>query len=182
MSRYRRSHTPGTTYFFTVNTYRRQQLLTHPEVLTNLQNALRIVRKQLPFQIDALVILPDHLHALWTLPPDDADYPIRWGLIKRQVSQSSRHLIAQTQTASRSKRREIGFWQRRYWEHLIRDDTDFERHVEYVHYNPVKHGLVEHVRDWRYSTFHRYVRLGMCPIDWAGSDAAETEDGYGEFR
>jgi len=127
------------------------------------------------------VVLPDHLHALWTLPPGDADYAIRWSLIKRQVSQSSRHLIVQPQSASRSKRREIGFWQRRYWEHFIRDDADFERHVDYVHYNPVKHGLVEQVRDWHYSTFHRYVRLGMCPSDWAGGDAVVTGEGYGEF-
>lgn len=179
MSRYRRSHVPGTTYFFTVNTYRRQRLLTHPEVLTTLRNALRSVYEQRPFRIDALVVLPDHLHALWTLPPGDADYAVR--LIRLQVSQSSRQLIVQTQSASRSKRREIGFWQRRYWEHLIRDDGDFERHVDYAHYNPVKHGLVEQVRDWPYSTFHRYVRLGMYPIDWAGGDTVEAEGGYGEI-
>lgn len=115
MPRYRRSHAPGTTYFFTVNTYRRQRLLTHPEVLATLRNTLRAVHDQHPFRIDALVVLPDHLHTLWTLPPGDADYTIRWNLIKRQVSQSSQHLIVQTQSASYSKRREIGFWQRRYW-------------------------------------------------------------------
>ncbi len=181
MPRYRRSHIPGTTYFFTVNTYHRQRLLTHPEVLANLRNALRAVRDQYPFRIDALAVLPDHLHALWTLPPGDADYATCWNLIKRQVSQPSRHLISHAQSASRNKRREIGFWQRRYWEHLIRGDTDFERHVDYVHYNPVKHGLVTQVRDWPYSTFHRYVRLGMCPVDWAGGDAVEAVGGYGEF-
>ena len=181
MPRYRRSHAPGTTYFFTVNTYRRQQLLTHPDVLATLRTSFRTVRAQHPFRIDALVVLPDHLHSLWTLPPGDADYAVRWSLIKRQVSQASRHLVDQSQSASRSKRREIGFWQRRYWEHLIRNELDFERHVDYVHYNPVKHGLVEHVRDWPYSSFHRYVRLGMCPIDWAGGETVEITSGYGEF-
>jgi putative transposase len=180
MSRYRRSHVPGTTYFFTVTTYRRQRLLILPDVLSTLRSAFRTVRTEHPFRIDALVVLPDHLHTLWTLPPGDADYAIRWSLIKRQVSQSSRHFVEQPQSTSRSKRREIGFWQRRYWEHLTRDDNDFERHIDYVHYNPVKHGLVEHVGDWPYSTFHRYVRLGMCPSDWAGGDIVDTEGDFGE--
>jgi putative transposase len=181
MSRYRRSRVPGTTYFFTVNTYRRQRILTLPEVFVTLRNALRAVRDQHPFRIDALAVLPDHLHTLWTLPPDDADYALRWSLIKRQVSQSARHLIAQAQSASRVKRREIGFWQRRYWEHQIHDDADFARHMDYVHYNPVKHGLVEQVRDWPYSTFHRHVRMKMYPIDWAGGDIVKAEGGYGEL-
>ncbi|MEJ2567206.1 MAG: transposase [Gammaproteobacteria bacterium] len=180
MPRYRRSHVPGTTYFFTVNTYRRQHLLTHPEVLATLRTAFRTVRTQYPFRIDTLVALPDHLHTLWTRPPGDADYAVRWSLIKRQVSQSTRHLVVQAQTTSRINRREIGFSQRRYWEHLIRDDADFERHVDYVHYNPVKHKLVEQVRDWPYSTFHRYVRLGLCPKDWAGGDIVATEGDFGE--
>jgi putative transposase len=180
MSRYRRSRAPGTTYFFTVNTYRRQRISTHPEVPATLRTALREVRNQYPFCIDALAVLPDHLHALWTLPPGDANYAIRWSLVKRQVSQSARHLIVQAQSASQSKRREIGFWERRYWEYQIRDDADFARHVDYVHYNPVKYGLVEHVRDWPYSTFHRHVRLGTYPIGWAGGDAIAAGGGYGE--
>jgi putative transposase len=93
MSRYRRSHVPGTTYFFTVTTYRRQRLLILPDVLSTLRSAFRTVRTEHPFRIDALVVLPDHLHTLWTLPPGDADYAIRWSLIKRQVSQSSRHFV-----------------------------------------------------------------------------------------
>ncbi|MBI3772502.1 MAG: transposase [Gammaproteobacteria bacterium] len=180
MSYYRRSRVPGTIYFFTVNTYRRQRILTHPEVINALRKALRSVRAQHPFRIDALVILPDHLHALWTLPPGDADYATRWSLIKRQVSQASRHLITHEQNDSQKKRREIGFWQRRYWEHQIRNDTDFTRHVDYAHYNPVKHGLVAQVRDWPHSTFHRYVRLEMCPLDWGGGDVITAGDGFGE--
>ncbi|MBI3772666.1 MAG: transposase [Gammaproteobacteria bacterium] len=180
MSHYRRSHIPGTTYFFTVNTYRRQRILTHPEVIDALRSTFRSVREQYPFCIDALVILPDHLHTLWTLPPGDADYTIRWSLIKRQVSQASRHLVTHEQNNSQRKRREIGFWQRRYWEHQIRDDIDFARHVDYAHYNPVKHGLVERVCDWPHSTFHRYVRLGMCALDWGGGDAIVAKGGFGE--
>jgi putative transposase len=117
MSYYRRSRVPGTTYFFTVNTYRRQRLLTQPETIAALRAAFRTVREQHPFRIDALVILPDHLHTLWTLPSGDADYAVRWSFIKRQVSQASRDLVAHGLNDSQRKRREIGFWQRRYWEH-----------------------------------------------------------------
>ncbi len=178
MSYYRRSHAPGATWFFTVNTYRRQPILTHPDAITALRTALHSVREQHPFKIDAMVVMPDHLHAIWTLPPGDANFAIRWSLIKRQVSQAARHLVNQTQSASRVKRREINFWQRRYWEHQIRNDADFDRHVDYAHYNPVKHGHVERVIDWPYSTFQRYVRLGICPAEWAGG--GELVGDFGE--
>lgn len=177
---YRRAQTPGATYFFTVGTYCRQEILTRPDVMSVLRAALREVQHQHPFRIDAMVMLPDHLHAIWTLPPGDANFAIRWSILKRNVSQAARHLVAQTQSNSRVKRREIDFWQRRYWEHLIRDDTDFDRHVDYVHFNPVKHGHVDRVIDWPYSTFHRYVRLGMCPSDWAGGDVDEMAGDFGE--
>jgi putative transposase len=180
MSYYRRSQTPGATYFFTVNTYRRQRILTHPDVMDALRTALRGVRLQHPFKIDAMVVFPDHLHAIWTLPPGDAHFAIRWSIIKRKISQAARHLVGQTQSASRERRREIDFWQRRYWEHQIRDDADFDRHVNYVHFNPVKHGHVNRVRDWPYSTFHRYVRLEMCSSDWAGGGVDEAGGDFGE--
>jgi putative transposase len=147
-----------------------------------LRNALRAVRSRHPFRLDAIVVLPDHLHAIMTLPPGDADYARRWSLIKRQVSQASRDRTTETQSASRRKRRELDFWQRRFWEHAIRDDADYARHVDYLHFNPVKHGLVSRVTDWPYSTFHRFVRLGIYSADWAGAGADEADVDYGEVE
>ncbi|MGH8523445.1 MAG: REP-associated tyrosine transposase, partial [Gammaproteobacteria bacterium] len=141
-------------------------LLTQAEVLTALRSAHRVVRATRPFRVEAMVVLPDHLHAVWSLPSGDADYSTRLSLLKRHVSQTVRHLLLASQSASRHKRRELALWQRRFWEHQIRDAGDYARHVDYVHYNPVKHGLVAEVRDWPYSTFHRYVRLGLYPNDW----------------
>ena len=169
MSRYRRSNVGGATYFFTVTTYLRQPILTHPAVRNALRNSIDQVREKLPFAIDAWVLLPDHLHAIWTLPPDDAAFGKRWGMIKAHVSRSCGHLTEPRKppSASRIKRREIDFWQRRFWEHQIRDERDFERCVDYIHYNPVKHRLVKNVKDWPYSTFHRYANRGVYPEDWS---------------
>ena len=181
MSRYRRSLAEGATYFFTVNTYRRKKLLTHPDVRTTLHEAIERVREQMPFTIDAWVLLPDHLHAIWTLPKDDAAYGKRWGMIKAQVSRGCAHLTDgnTTRSASRIERHERDFWQRRFWEHQIRDERDFERHADYVHYNPLKHGLVTQVSQWPYSTFHRYVKNGVVPQDW-GVDPGEVVGHAGE--
>lgn len=173
MSRYRRSHVPGGSYFFTVATYRRRRILTQPDVLDALRAAIRNVRAERPLRLDGLVLLPDHLHAIWTLPAGDDDYGTRWSIIKRRTSKTAQHLACGRQSDSRLRRRELGFWQRRFWEHLIRDETDYERHMDYLHFNPVKHGLVEKTRDWPYSTFHRYVRLGVYPLDWA--DEGESD-------
>ncbi len=182
MSRYRRARTPGATYFFTVNTYRRQRLLTDSEVLYALREATRLIRAEHPFQLDAMVVIADHLHAVWTLPPNDADYSIRWGLLKRYVSQRVRHRLQEPQSASRHMRGELGLWQRRFWEHQIRDEVDYARHVDYAHYNPVKHGLVRRVCDWPHSTFHRFVRLGLYPPDWAGGGVEDAGDEFGELE
>ncbi|MDQ3581795.1 MAG: transposase [Pseudomonadota bacterium] len=137
--------------FFTLNTYRRQVLLTQAEVLTALRSAHRVVRATRPFRVEAMVVLPDHLHAVWSLPSGDADYSTRLSLLKRHVSQTVRHLLLAGQSASRHKRRELALWQRRFWEHQIRDAGDYARHVD--HYNLVKHGLVAEVRDWPYWSF-----------------------------
>lgn len=166
MATFRRDRTAGATYFFTVTTHRRQPMLVEPLAIAALRAAIRAVRVEHPFEIVAWVVLPDHLHAVWTLPPGDMDYPRRWAMIKREVSRIARPLAEMPRTASAIARREAGFWQRRYWEHRIRDDDDLARHVDYIHYNPVKHGLVASVRDWPYSTFHRYVRAGALPDDW----------------
>ena len=181
MSRYRRSLTEGATFFFTVNTYRRRKLLTHAEVRMALRHAINGVREQLPFTIDAWVLLPDHLHTIWTLPRDDAAYGKRWGIIKAYVSRGCAHLAKGdvTRGMSRIKRREIDFWQRRFWEHQIRDDSDYERHVDYIHYNPVRHGLVARAAQWPYSTFHRYTGNGVYPQDW-GNDPGEVVGNAGE--
>jgi len=168
MATFRRSTTPGASYFFTVNTYERQKILTEERVYSALKQGIRVVKDRFPFTIEAFVLLPDHLHCIWTLPEGDADYAKRWNIIKRLTSQRARHLIVQPTTASRRKRRELGLWQRRFWEHQIRDEQDFERHVNYIHWNPVKHGYVNAVIQWPYSSFRRFVQNGIYPSNWAG--------------
>ncbi len=174
--RYRRAKESGATYFFTVNLAdRHRRLLTdHADVL---RAVLRAVQYRHPFHIDAIVILPDHLHAVWTLPPEDADYPTRWALIKAGFS---RHIPrGERRGASRLAKGERGIWQRRYWEHMIRDETDYARHMDYVHYNPVKHGYVCIAAGWPYSSIHRYIEAGTLPSDWGGG--GQGEDGsFGE--
>ena len=181
MSRYRRSLATGASFFFTVNAYRRRSVLTHPDVRAALRADIADVRQALPFRIDAWVLLPDHLRAIWTLPENDALYGKRWGLIKAHVSRCCADLVngGIDRGASRVRRREAGLWQRRFWEHQIRDEFDFECHVNYIHYNPVKHGLAARAADWPYSTFHRYVKRGILPADWA-ADPGEVIGDAGE--
>ena len=178
MTAYRRNFVPGGCFFFTVNLAERKlSLLT--EHVDLLRAAFRETHRRHPFAIEAIVILPDHLHTVWTLPEGDADFATRWQLIKSAFSRRlpSNERISQ----SRSAKGERGIWQRRYWEHAIRDENDFVRHVDYVHINPVKHGLVDRVRDWAASSFHRHVELGNYPADWAG-DLSDDDRDYGERR
>ena len=194
MPNYRRARVPGATYFFTAALAERNTPLLVKNIGL-LRNALRATRRDHPFRIDAMVVLPDHLHAVWTLPDRDADFPTRWGAIKGRFSRSVREAGFECRAgftppriwsgrnggvhpALRTAKGEVGIWQRRYWEHLIRDDTDFRNHVEYCHFNPVKHGLVARVGDWPYSSFHRFVRAGMYPAEWAAA-VSETAD-FGE--
>ena len=176
MTGYRRNFIPGGTFFFTVNLRdRRSSLLTAH--IGELRAAVREIRMRHPFAITAMVVLPDHLHAVWTLPEGDKDFSLRWRQIK---SKFSRDMPAtEPISISRLAKGERGIWQRRYWEHTIRDEHDFARHVDYVHINPVKHGLVSRVRDWPHSSFHRMARLGLYPEDWAG-DAGQFEGQFGE--
>ncbi|PPD03048.1 MAG: transposase [Methylobacter sp.] len=158
-------------------TFRRQPILCDEAVRVALREAISSVREQKPFTIDAWVLLPDHLHCIWTLPEGDADFSSRWGLIKRQVSIQCREHYRRDDwlNASKRKHRESTLWQRRFWEHQIRDESDFNRHADYLHYNPVKHGYCQQVADWPYSTFHRYVAEGVYPFNWAGvADKLET--------
>jgi putative transposase len=181
MSQYRRADIPGATYFFTVNTYRRQAVLTDPRCRESLHNAISKVRLDLPFEIVAWVLLPDHIHAIWQLPQNDKDFPLRWSLIKQQVTRDCEAWLPQQNlSASRKKRGEGSLWQRRFWEHLIRDETDLSRHVDYIHFNPVKHGYVANVADWPYSTFHRFVKEGLYPEGWGGRGEINEGINFGE--
>jgi putative transposase len=137
-----------------------------------LRAAFRRVRAQHPFTIEAAVILPDHLHAIWTLPDGDADFATRWRLIKSGFS----HALPRGEriSASRAAKAERGIWQRRYWEHTLRDDDDFVRHLDYIHFNRVKHGHTVRVSDWPFSSFHRWFQFGAYPVDWAGTIGDET--------
>ena len=167
MPRYIRAFAPGGTFFFTVALLeRRRRLLT--ERIDDLRMAFSEAKQRRPFIIEAIVILPDHLHCVWTLPPGDSDLSRRWHDIKSrfaaQMPQGERRSLR------RQKNGERGIWQRRFWEHCIRDERDLERHIDYIHFNPVKHSHVRRVIDWPYSSFHRYVRAGILPWNWAAGD------------
>ena len=176
MSRYRRAKIEGGTFFFTVTLAARPSDLLVCEV-GRFRSAYRAVQAKKPFQTDAICILSDHLHAVWTLPPGDDDYASRWMMIKAGFSRGLP--VSNLRSNSKLAKREKGIWQRRYWEHAIRNDTDFERHVDYIHYNPVKHGLVARAADWPYSSFHRYVEQGILPADWGGH-AIDVAGRFGE--
>jgi putative transposase len=166
MPDYRRYRLPGGTYFFTVNLLQRYPndlLVRHIDIL---RSEVRAVREKRPFVIDAWVVLPDHLHCVWTLPPGDDDFTNRWRLIKQGFSKALP--ITERRSAVRMARGERGIWQRRFWEHAIRNETDYAAHIDYCHINPFKHGYVQRVADWPYSTFHRDVERGIYPLDWAG--------------
>jgi putative transposase len=175
MVTYRRNLVPGGTYFFTVTLQDRSAnwLIAHIHFL---RSAFQKARKERPFRIDAIVILPDHLHCVWTLPQGDADYAQRWHIVKSNFSHS---LHRASIVRKRNRKGGLDIWQRGYWEHAIRDEANLETHVNYIHYNPVKHRLVGHVRDWPYSSFHRFVRIGMLDLDWAGGSGV-IEGSFGE--
>ncbi|HKU07950.1 MAG TPA: transposase [Bradyrhizobium sp.] len=175
MPDYRRARLEGSTYFFTVVLADRSSALLVAEI-DRLRRAYRIVRDRYPFETIAICVLPDHIHAIWSLPPGDLDFSRRWNLIK---SAFSRGLDARPRSPSKISKREKGIWQRRYWEHAIRDDADLERHVDYIHFNPVKHGYVSRVVDWPHSSFHRYVETSVLPADWGG-DAKDIKGSFGE--
>jgi len=174
--RYRRANVAGGTFFFTVNLADRSSwlLIDHIDLL---RDTVRKVLRVHPFELVAMVVLPEHLHAVWTLPRGDCDYPLRWSLIKSGFSR--RLTNAEYIDETRRRKRERGIWQRRYWEHQIRDDADLARHVDYIHINPVKHGYVQAPVNWAYSSIHRYIRRGILPPNWAAADDGEL-GGFGE--
>jgi len=168
--RYRRARTKGGTYFFTVVTHNRREFLCTPENVALLRSVCKNVMVSHPFAIDAMVIMPDHIHALWTLPEGDDNYAIRWSLIKGGFTRSCGEICKGELSVSRIARKQQGVWQHRFWEHEIRDEEDFERHADYIHYNPVKHSIAKTPADWEYSSFQRYVREGIYPADWGSGE------------
>ena len=177
MPGYRRIKGSHALWFFTVVTHRRQPVLCEPALRDALRDALESVRARYPFEIDAMVLLPDHLHAIWRLPLDDVDYARRWSLCKSAVTKATAQ--ASTTSSSRGTRNEGSLWQRRFWAHAIVDDRDDELHADYIHFNPVKHGLVSSVQDWPHSSFHRWVRKGRYDLNWA-SDMEDDDERFGE--
>jgi Transposase and inactivated derivatives len=157
---YRRFYQPGARYFFTVVTDGRQPLLI--DHIERLRDAFRLGMSRQPFAVEAIVVLPDHLHTIWRLPEGDADFSTRWMIIKRKFSAG---IPMGRIRPSQCAKRERGIWQRRFWEHYLRDEADWQRHVDYIHYNPVKHGYVARAGDWPYSSFHRAVAAGSYPAD-----------------
>jgi putative transposase len=176
MSRYRRAKIEGGVFFFTVTLADRSSdlLVRH---IDRLRRVHKSAQERHPFRTIAICVLPDHLHAIWSLPPNDADFPLRWSVIK---SRFSRELPTSAERSlSKIAKRDKGIWQRRYWEHAVRDDTDLARHIDYIHFNPVKHGYVSRVGNWPHSSFARYVTRGILPADWGG-DIREPTGNFGE--
>jgi putative transposase len=176
MSRYRRARIEGGVFFFTVALADRSSdlLVRHVD---RLRESYQVVQKRYPFETTAICILPDHIHAVWTLPPGDANYGLRWSQIKNGFSRG--FAVVRARSSSKIAKRDKGIWQRRYWEHAIRSDDDLARHVDYIHFNPVRHGYVSQVNEWPHSSFHRYVEHGVLPLDWGG-DAQNIFGRFGE--
>jgi putative transposase len=177
MPTFRRAFVEGASYFFTVVTFDRLPILTEERCRKILHDAWLDVKGRFPFHTVAVCLLPDHLHCIWSLPEGDADYPLRWREIKRLFTK--RYLVevgpGGARNAARQKKGEAAIWQRRYWEHMVRDEEDKRRHVDYMHYNPVKHGLVERAADWEWSSFHRYVSMGYYETDWGGTAGEQVK-------
>ncbi len=173
--RYRRLFIPGATYFFTVVTAHRRKLFQDKDAIEALRQAFRHVSQKRPFTVNAMVVLPDHLHCIWTLPPADADYPTRWRLIKTWMTQQWTPRPAHRRVPDHRRRARSTLWQSRYWEHRIRDEADYRLHIDYIHYNPVKHGYVQHPGAWPYSSFRRHVRAGLYPREWGATEPVPGE-------
>jgi putative transposase len=172
LSRYRRNYVQGGTYFFTVVTFHRRPILTEPECRKFLHESISAVRAKRPFRIEAFVLLPEHLHCIWTLPPGDDHYSLRWRQIKEAFTRTYLGEGGEElpQSRSRIEHGQRGVWQKRFWEHTCWDDDDLKRCIDYIHWNPVKHRLVQHVKDWPWSSFHRYVKLGEYLENWGEGD------------
>jgi len=164
--RYRRAIVAGGSFFFTLVTEKRRPLLATPGAVEILREAIRRVRASRPFDLDAIVVLPDHLHCIWMLPQGDADFATRWRLIKTWFTKHCDRALRTEPGKVRDGRREQALWQHRYWEHMLRDERDFERHADYIHYNPVKHGYAASPMEWQHSSFRHYVEAGIYDAAW----------------
>lgn len=179
MPQYIRSYTKGATYFFTLVAHNRRPIFCEDDFLKAFRGGIEHVKQQYPFEIIAWVQLPDHLHCIWQMTDDNTNYSQCWSRIKRLTSQAcpQYHLPAQDLSNSMVKRSEKGIWQRRFYEHQINSEEDFASCMDYLHYNPVKHGLVKNVVDWQYSSFHRYVKNGVYSVDW-GAEIIELPEKF----
>jgi len=179
MPEYRRLKLHGGSYFFTVVTYARKPIFNNPLARDFLHAAWVNTCERFPFITEAVCLLPDHIHCIWTLPENDANYSVRWKEIKRLFTREYAWQIdpGEERNDSRVRRGEAAIWQRRFWEHLLRDDSDFYNHVNYIHLNPVKHGLVQRVSEWPWSSFHRFVKMGHYEPDWEPAVGAFKIDG-----
>jgi putative transposase len=164
---YRRVFIPGGTYFFTVVTFDRRPIFSSSKAVKLLRQSFLYTAERFPYKIIAIVIMPDHLHVIWTLPPESSDFSIRWRLIKSHFARNWRKSGSGMMISPRNEKGEVDVWQRRFWEHLIRDEEDLNNHIDYIHYNPVKHGLVSLPEDWQYSSFMKFVEKGYYPPDWS---------------
>ncbi len=171
MPNFRRAYVAGGTWFFTVNLLQRKNNSLLIQEIELLRKVVKQVKKRYPFYINAWVVLPEHMHTIWTLPEGDSNFSLRWRLIKSSFSTALPKIESISQV--RQAAGERGIWQRNYWEHLIKNELDYQRHFDYVHVNPLKHGLVKRVIDWPYSTFHRCVKQGIYPNDWCGDSNVE---------
>ncbi|MDR3555929.1 MAG: transposase [Syntrophobacteraceae bacterium] len=182
MANYRRVSACGGIFFFTVVTYRRRPILDRSESRHTFREVIEEVRMRYPFSIDAWVLLPDHVHCIWTLSEGVSDFSLRWGLIKSGFSKRTKALfnVEERMNDSRLKHRESTVWQRRFWERQIRDFEEYRVYMDYIHYNPGKHGYVKRVFDWPYSTFHRYVKAGIYVQHWGGGITEVQADRFGE--
>ncbi len=177
MRYYKRAIVAGATFFFTLNLQnRKSNLLT--QYIDKLCFSFKTVQNNHPFKIDAIVIMPDHLHLIMTLPVEDRDYSKRLSLIKGTFSRQIEAFEAIS--SSRQKKHERGIWQRRFWEHCIRNEVDYEQHVNYIHFNPVKHHYVSSPSQWPYSSIHRFIQMGILPADWACNSKFHEGD-FGEY-
>ncbi|MCB2209267.1 transposase [bacterium] len=182
MPNYRRVQISGGTYFFTLVTYRRRSFLTTSQSRKILHQVWSDAARKFPFQTDAVCLLPDHIHFLMTLPENDSNYSIRIREIKRRFSMKYREIFGseEIKNESRIQKKETNIWQRRFWEHYIKDENDLHNHIEYIHFNPVKHGLVNAVKDWPWSSFHRYIRQGYYDIYRENYDSNDLSERFGE--
>ena len=183
MPEYRRPRITGGTTFFTVVTFDRLPIFSHVNTRKLLRLVWKDVSERMPFTTDAVCLLPDHIHCIWTMPEDDSNYSVRWKEIKRLFTRAYLSEIGpgRKRGVSRRKRSEAAIWQRRFWEHMVRDEADLNRHIDYIHYNPVKHDLAQRVSDWPWFSFHRYVRSGFYGHHWGETFENDVKGmGYGE--